>query len=124
MDNELEKLVEVLEKLSEHHSTSSPLTLNLRRVDRNYLDLQMPNVNRFRCHRDEFEAFAAERNLPRTLAILTPLLVEGRIDNPLLFFYASLTALALENGYGHIKIDYPDSRSFVGTLGITYRSIR
>lgn len=97
------------------------LDFRLRTIEGNNLDLLVPNVGSFSFSKEQLGDFALEHSLPISLFNLMNLVENKEINCPSLFLQASLTALSLGHGYGVINLEYPDTRTFIVTVGPSYR---
>jgi hypothetical protein len=111
----------IMELIKNMPRPGCPLSYTLRTVEGNDLDLLVPNVGSFSFSKKQLRGFALEHCLPMSLFDLMNFVDKKQISCPSLFFQASLTALSLGHGYGVINLEYPDSRAFIATVGLSYR---
>ncbi|MBV8888008.1 MAG: hypothetical protein JO235_28975 [Chroococcidiopsidaceae cyanobacterium CP_BM_RX_35] len=85
-------------------------------------NISLPNLGIARYDRKQLESWAREENLPQSLAQLTPLISPRRsINHPRDFLKCAVSALALEHGFGMVRIECSEARAFIATIGLTYR---
>lgn len=111
----------LIETMNNKPSPGCPLICTLRTVERNNLDLLIPNVGSFSFSKTQLRDFAREQCLPISLLDLMNSVQRKQISCPSLFFQASLTALSLGHGYGVINLESSDTRAFIATVGLSFR---
>jgi hypothetical protein len=113
--------VMIMELIKNMPRLGCPLVFRLRTIEGNNLQLLVPNVGNFSFSKEQIGDFALKHSLPISLFDLMNLVEKKEINCPSLFLQAALTALSLEHGYGVINLEYPDTRTFIGTVGSSYR---
>lgn len=118
-----DELVMYVEKLPEQIVTGNRFSLSMKKNGENLI-IVVPNLGTITCHQDKLKQFGAGANLPMSLPELIDLLQNERCHAPTDFFRRSLSALAIGHGYGSVKLECCNPRSFIGTVGFSYKGIQ
>lgn len=114
-----------LSRLIETESSNGSLyCATLTRVDRNNQRIIFPNGCLITCPCQEMLDIASEYSLPVSPDEMAPLLLPQPLDNPIDFFRSRVIVVAIISGYGNVTVKYHDSKSFIGTVEISYRGQR
>jgi hypothetical protein len=122
-DRNLEKIVTSWQQSfegGERVPVGSLFELSIKKFDRgqNFI-VNVPNRGSFRCHQKElFDLFALQKSPPEPLLYFASR--QGKVVHPLEFFHCAIAAV-VHNGYGIVTLEFPESKTFIGTLVLSYR---
>ncbi len=111
------------ESLSGLVETASSYYACLERVDKDQR-VTFPNGCSITCPHRELIVIASEYSLPSSQEGMTSLLAEQHPDNPIDFFRSRVIVVAIISGFGNVRVEFPDARSFIGKVEISYRGQR
>jgi hypothetical protein len=125
-DNDFRQLSlrECLDSLPRLIETESPYYASLKRIGKNNQKIIFPNRHSITCPCEELIDIAKEYSLPPSPLGMTTLLSEQPPDNPIDFFRSRVIVVAIISGFGIVRVEFPDSRSFIGKVEIFYRGQR
>lgn len=83
-----------------------------------------PNGCSIICAYEELIEVAKFYNLPLSHSKMTHLLLEQNFDDPINFFRSRIIVVAMINGFGIVKVEPSDSKSFIGKVEMSYRGHR
>ncbi|BBD63621.1 hypothetical protein NIES2109_64960 (plasmid) [Nostoc sp. HK-01] len=116
-----QSLKECLDSLPRLFGTQSPYYASLKRIGKDDQRIVFPNRHSITCPYQELINIAKEYSLPPSPLEITTLLSESPSDNPIDFFRSRVIAVAIISGFGIVRVEFPDSRSFIGKVEIFYR---
>lgn len=96
----------------------------LERVGRDNQRIIFPNGCLITCSCKEMLDIASEYSLPKSPSEMTTLLLPQPLHNPIDFFRSRVIVVAIISGFGNVRVEYCDSKSFIGTVEISYRGQR
>ncbi|MBW4512895.1 MAG: hypothetical protein KME64_41365 [Scytonematopsis contorta HA4267-MV1] len=112
------------ESLSRLIETGSSYCAFLERLGKEKQRIIFPNGCLITCNYQELIDIASEYSLPSSPTGMVTLLLEQPLHNPVEFFRSRVIALAIISGFGNVRVELKDSRSFIGTVEISYRGHR
>jgi hypothetical protein len=114
-------LKEYFESLSRSIEAGSSYCAFLERAGRENQRIIFPNGCSIACPYEELIDIASEYNLPSSPSEMVTLLTQQPLHNPLDFFRSRVIVVAVVSGFGNVRVELKDSRSFIGTVEISYR---
>jgi hypothetical protein len=109
------------ESLSRLTETGSSYCAVLERVSKENQRIIFPNGCSIACSYKELIDIASEYNLPSSPSEMITLLSQQNLYNPMDFFRSRVIVVAVVSGFGNVKVKLKDSKSFIGTVEISYR---
>lgn len=117
-------LIAYFESLSRLVETGSSYCAFLERIGSQKQRILFPNQCLITCPYQELIDIASKYNLPSSQEEMVTLLLGRPLQNPIEFFRTRIIALAVISGFGNVRVELQDSRSFIGTVEISYRGHR
>lgn len=95
----------------------SLFTLSIKKFNEGLI-VNVPNLGSHKFSLEELEKFALQKSLSEPLLYFASR--QGKVVRPLDFFHGAIAAVA-HHGYGIVTLEFPESRTFIGTLALSYR---
>lgn len=117
-------LRECLDSLPRFIGTESPYYASLKRVGKDKQRITFPNRHSITCPYEELIDVAKEYGLTPSPLGMTTLLSQQPPNSAIDFFRSRVIVVAIISGFGIVRVEFPDSRSFIGKVEIFYRGQR